>query len=156
MGAEARLAGLGLVLPEPRKPMAGYTMATSTGGVLYLSGHPSTGRSALLGRVPDEVSPDEAHAAAQSVALDLLATIRSVTGSLDAVERILTVTVMVNAAPGFGGHPQIADGASSLLSDLYGESGIHSRVAFGVSSLPGNATLEISMVAALLPAGQAL
>jgi enamine deaminase RidA (YjgF/YER057c/UK114 family) len=149
---EARLAELGLTLPEAPKPVASYVPSVVTGRVVYVSGQvPSAGgalaRTGLVGR---DVSVEDAQSDARLCAFNALAVLREAAGgSLDAVARIVKLTVYVASSEGFHAQPLVANGASDLLVEVFGESGRHARAAVGVAALPLGATVEIDLVAEL-------
>jgi len=146
--AEANLRDLGLALPEVPKPVAEYVPAKRVGNFVYVSGQGPIrdGRPAYVGRVGAEVSPEDAYKAAQICALNCLAAVKSLVGSLDAVEEIVQVRGFVNSAPDFHDQPKVVNGASELLVKLFGERGRHARAALGTSNLPGNIPVEVEMV----------
>jgi enamine deaminase RidA (YjgF/YER057c/UK114 family) len=145
-----RLAELGLALPAPPDPVASYVPVVRTGALLVVSGQiPFTeGRGALLatGAVPARASLELATAAARQCALNAIAIVdRELGGELDRVVRVVRLGVFVASTPGFGEQPRIANGASDLLVELFGERGRHARAAVGVSALPLDATVEVEM-----------
>lgn len=145
---EQRLADLGLAVPEVAAPLAAYVPAVRSGSYVYTSGQLplSDGTLVATGKVGGAVSPAEATACAQQCALNCLAAIASVVGDLSAVLRVVKVVVFVASDPGFTGQPQVANGASTLLGDVFGDAGIHARSAVGVASLPLDAPVEVDMV----------
>ena len=146
--AEAKLRDLGLELPEVPKPVAEYVPAKRVGDLVYVSGQGPIrdGKLVYMGRVGAEVSPEDAYKAAQLCALNCLAAVKSLIGSLDAVEEIVQVRGFVNSAPDFHDQPKVINGASELLVKLFGERGRHARAALGTSNLPGNIPVEVEMV----------
>jgi enamine deaminase RidA (YjgF/YER057c/UK114 family) len=144
---DQRLADLGITLPDAPTPVANYVTAVQTGSLVYLSGHVSTkpGRE-VRGKLGAEVSVEAGYAAARSVAIDLIATLKSFLGSLDRVKRVVKLTGMVNATPDFADHPKVMNGASDLLVEVFGDAGRHARAATGMGSLPGNAAVEIELI----------
>ena len=148
MSAEARLKKLGLELPEVPKPVAEYVPAKRVGDLVYVSGQGPIrdGKAVYVGRVGAEVSLEDAYKAAQLCALNCLAAVKSVVGSLDAVEEIVQVRGFVNSAPNFYDQSRVVNGASDLLVKLFGDRGRHARAALGASNLPGNIAVEIEMV----------
>jgi enamine deaminase RidA (YjgF/YER057c/UK114 family) len=149
---EKRLEELGIVLPKPAVPVANYQMTKRHGDLVYVSGHVSQaldGSGVIAGKVGSDLTTDEGREAARATALGILSSLRAELGSLDAVGSILRVMVMVNAADGYTEMPQVANGCSDLLVDVFGEAvGKHSRAAVGVAGLPLGAAVEIDMVAA--------
>jgi len=143
---EARLAALALE-PIALPVFGSFVAAVRTGDLLHTMGHwPLRGDRPVTGTVGAEVSLDDARDAARLAALGLLGTLVAHLGSLDRVRRIATVTVTVNATPDFTQHTAVADAASDLLVDVFGERGHHARLAVGVSSLPADLVLELTAV----------
>jgi enamine deaminase RidA (YjgF/YER057c/UK114 family) len=147
VAAEARLAELGIALPEPFPPAGEYINAVRTGDLLILGGHIpfSPPQTIVFGKLGADLDVDAGREAARFAAVGALATIRSELGTLDAVKRIVLVRGVVNAAPDFIGHTQVIDGASEVFVEVFGEAGRHARLAVGVSSLPANIALEIEV-----------
>jgi len=149
MNAEMWLRELGLELPKVPKPVAEHVPAKRVGDLVYVSGQGPIrdGKPVYVGRVGAEVSPEDAYKAAQICALNCLAAVKSLVGSLDAVEEIVQVRGFVNSAPDFHDQPKVINGASELLVKLFGERGRHARAALGTSNLPGNIPVEVETVA---------
>ena len=146
MPVEDRLAELGIVLPEPGRPVASYVMAQRSGSLLFLSGHIAKRDGVpVVGIVGGDITREEAQQLARQVAIDLLSTARDAVSSLDAV-RVVKLTGFVRSAPGFTEQPFVINGASDLFVEVFGERGRHSRSAVGVSELPLGAALEIEAV----------
>lgn len=145
---EHKLGQLGLELPEVPRPVAAYVPAKQIGDRVYVSGQMPFrgGEIVYTGEVGDERSPEEGYEAAKLCALNALAVIKSVIGSLDRVEEFVHVRGYVNCTPDFGQQPEVIDGASELLGELFGNRGAHARAAIGVSSLPRDATVEVELV----------
>jgi len=145
---EKRIKELGLQLPVPPKPVAAYVPAVLCDGYVYVSGQLPIvdGKLKYHGKVGSDVTKDQGYEAARICALNCLAAARSVIGSLDEVTRVVKVTGYVASAPGFSGQPQVINGASELLEQVFGEAGRHSRAAVGVSELPMNAPVEVEMI----------
>jgi enamine deaminase RidA (YjgF/YER057c/UK114 family) len=138
---------LGHSLPEVPAPVAAYVNCVRTGNLLFLSGGlPIDGSRKVIGKVPSEVSVEQAHEAAAMIILNRLAVIRQELGSLDKVRRIVALNGFVNSDPDFHGHPQIINGASELLVEIFGDAGKHSRTALGAAALPLNVAVEINMI----------
>lgn len=151
--ASERLAELGLELPAVATPLAAYLPAVRHGAVVYTSGQLPTRGGELLavGKVGAEVAPELAVECARLAALNAVAAVASQAGGVDNIDRVIKVTVFVASAPGFTGQPQVANGASELLGELFGEAGRHARSAVGLTVLPLDAPVEIEMVAAVTP-----
>jgi enamine deaminase RidA (YjgF/YER057c/UK114 family) len=142
-----RLNELGHSLPEVPTPVAAYVNCVRTGNLLFLSGGlPIDGDRKVIGKVPSEVSVEEAKEAAAMCILNRLAVVRQELGSLDKVKRIVSLNGFVNSEPDFHGHPQVVNGASELLVELFGEKGKHSRTALGAAALPLNVAVEINLI----------
>jgi enamine deaminase RidA (YjgF/YER057c/UK114 family) len=146
---EQRLEKRGFELPVAPKPVAEYVPAKRVGDLIYVSGQGPIrdGKSVYIGQVGDAVSPDEAYKAAEICALNCLAAIKSVVGSLEEVAEIVQLRGFVNSAPNFHDQPEVINGASELLVRAFGDRGRHVRAALGTSNLPGNIPVEIEMVA---------
>ncbi|UCM88921.1 RidA family protein [Streptomyces marincola] len=148
---EARLAELGLALPEVVPPVAAYVPAVRTGRYVYTSGQVPMvgGELPTAGKVGAEVSPERAKELAQICALNALAAVKSVVGDLDRIVRVVKVVGYVASAPDFTGQPQVVNGASELLGEALGERGRHARSAVGVAVLPLDAPVEVELVVEL-------
>lgn len=147
MTPEEKLTSLGIELPEVATPLGSYLNASRSGDLLHISGGlPIMGDQKFLGKVPGECSVEDANQAARLAVITRLAVIKSELGSLDQVARIVSVSGFVNAAPDFTDHPQVVNGASDLLVEVFGEIGKHSRTAVGCSSLPLGVSVEVSLV----------
>lgn len=142
-----RLTELGLVLPTVPAPLAAYLPAVVSGSHVLTAGQLPLVDGALLhaGVVGDDVSPEQAIECARRSALNTIAAVASVI-DLDRVVRIVKATVFVASAPGFSGQPAVANGASELYGDVFGEAGRHARSAVGVGVLPMNAPTEVELV----------
>ncbi len=144
---EKRLQELGLTLPEVPSPVASYVNAVQSGKILHLSGGlPIDGDKKFLGKVPVQCPLEKAQDAARLALLGRLAVIKSEIGSLDKIKKIIALNGYVNAAEDFTQHPQVINGASELLLDIFGEKGKHSRTTVGVSSLPLGVSVELNLV----------
>jgi enamine deaminase RidA (YjgF/YER057c/UK114 family) len=142
-----KISALGLTLPAVPAPIAAYVNCVRTGNLLFLSGGlPIDGDRKIIGKVPSQVSVDEAHEGARMAILNRLAVIQDEIGSLDKVVQIVTLNGFVNSEPDFLGHPQVINGASELLVEIFGEKGKHSRTALGVAALPLDVAVEINLV----------
>jgi enamine deaminase RidA (YjgF/YER057c/UK114 family) len=143
---EARLAELHLTLPPVEPPIGNFVRAVRTGNLLFLTGHNECRDDALTGKVGDKVTTEQAYASAKRIGLCLLATVKAEVGDLSKVKRIVKVFGMVNATPQFKDHPKVINGCSDLFVTVFGERGRHARSAVGMSSLPGDISVEIEMV----------
>jgi len=148
MKAEAKLAELGLQLPSAPGPIANYVRAVRVGNLLFVSGHGPTrdGKYLFTGKLGKDLTIDDGYKAAQLVCLNCLASVREALGDLDRVKRVVKLLGMVNSAPDFGHQPEVINGASDLLVQLYGDSGRHARSAVGMGALPRNIAVEIEMI----------
>jgi enamine deaminase RidA (YjgF/YER057c/UK114 family) len=148
-GPTERLAALGITLPPVTPPAAAYVPAVRTGSYVYVSGQVPVvdGKLAGTGKVGAEVSPEDAAAMARTCALSAVAAAASAAGGLDNIRRIVKVVGFVASAPGFSGQPQVINGASELLIEVFGEDGRHARSAIGVAELPLNVPVEVELIA---------
>jgi enamine deaminase RidA (YjgF/YER057c/UK114 family) len=142
VSALARLAELGIELPEVAPPVAAYIPAVRTGNLVYTSGQVARD---LSGKVGAGVSEADAKDAARGCALNALAAVDALVG-LDAVVRVVKVVGFVASAPGFTGQPGVINGASELLNEVFGEAGAHARSAVGVAELPLGVPVEVEMI----------
>ena len=148
MSFEARIKELGLTLPETTRPVANYVPAVQAGNLIFVSGHVSTAGGQLLskGKLGREISIEQGQEAARAALLNCLSAVRSLTGNLDAIRRIVKLNGWVASAEGFGNQPQVINGASLLLEEIFGEAGKHARAAIGVAELPFGAPVELELV----------
>lgn len=146
---EQRMAALGLTLPVVTPPLAAYVPAVRSGSFVYTAGQLPVVEGQLLatGKVGAAVGAHEAAALARTCALNALAAVVSVTGSLSRIRRIVKVTGFVASAPDFTGQAQVVNGASELLLEVFGEWGRHARSAVGVAVLPLDAPVEVELIA---------
>ena len=144
---EERLAELGLSVPEVAKPVASYIPAVRSGNHVFTSGQLPMREGQLLttGKVGGEVTPDEAVECARQCALNALAAVRAELGDLAQVKRIVKVVVFVASTPDFTGQPGVANGASELFGDVFGDLGRHARSAVGVPVLPLDSPVEVEL-----------
>ncbi len=150
---EARLAELGIALPDVVPPVAAYVPAVVHGSLAYTAGQLPmvSGALAAKGKVGDGaglVPAEEARGLARTATLNALAAVRSAIGSLDRITRVIKVTGFVASDPSFTGQPGVVDGASLLLGEIFGDAGRHARSAVGVAVLPLDAPVEIELVVA--------
>jgi enamine deaminase RidA (YjgF/YER057c/UK114 family) len=143
---EQRLAELGLEVPEVAKPVASYIPAVRSGDHVFTSGQlPMRGGELITtGKVGGSVTPEQAVECAQQCALNALAAIKAEV-PLDRIRRIVKLVVFVASTPEFTGQPQVANGASELVGEVFGDAGRHARSAVGVSALPLDSPVEIEM-----------
>ena len=147
----ARLAQQGLTLYGPHPPHDPLDAVVVHDGVARTSGQLPRidGTLTCLGRLGDDVSVEEGRAAAAVCALNALAVLEVALGSLDRIERVLTVTGYVASAPDFHEQPTVVDGASHILADVFGEAGRHTRSAIGVAALPRGGAVELEVTVAV-------
>lgn len=145
---EDRLAELGLSVPEVAAPVAAYVPAVRSEHHVYTAGQLPLrdGRLLATGKVGVDVSAEDATACARQCALNALAAVRAETGDLSAVKRVVKVVVFVASAPNFTGQPGVANGASELFGEVFGDLGRHARSAVGVAVLPLDAPVEVELV----------
>jgi len=148
--AVTRLQELGIQLPNPAQPVANYVRARRIGNTLFVSGHgPAVDSSGKrpIGKVGRELSPDQGYLAARLVGLNLLASVREELGSLDKVKQVVKLLGMVNCAPGFDQTPNVINGCSDLMVEIFGKDiGSHARSAVGMAELPSSIPVEIEMI----------
>ena len=153
MSIDARLAELGITLPQAAAPVAAYVPVVEAGGLAFVSGQVSFVDGQLLkGRLGEDVSLEAGIEAAQGCGLMILAQLKAALGSLDRVERVVKLGAFVNSSADFTDQPKVANGASELMVAVFGEAGKHSRSAVGVPSLPLGVAVEIDAIVAVRPA----
>jgi enamine deaminase RidA (YjgF/YER057c/UK114 family) len=143
----ARLAELGIELPEVVPPAGAYIPAVRTGNLVYTAGQVpmQSGKLVGTGKVGAEVSPEEGKALARVCALNALGAVHSLVG-VEATTRVVKVVGFVASAPGFHGQPGVINGASELFGEVFGDAGAHARSAVGVSELPLDAPVEVELI----------
>lgn len=144
-----RLAELGIDLPPAPAPVASYIPVRLAAGLAFVSGQIPDGASLHPGHLGHDVTIEQGQEAARRCVLQALSALREALGSLDRVVDIVKLTVFVASAPGFTDQPKVANGASDLLVEVFGEPGKHAREAVGVAELPLGACVEVSVVVAL-------
>ena len=151
MSIDQRLAELGITLPQPAAPVASYVPTVEAGGFLYISGQVSFGEDGQLikGRLGEDVDLEGGIAAARRCGINLLAQMKAALGSLDRVERVVKLGAFISSTGDFTDQPKVANGASELMQDVFGEAGRHSRSAVGVPVLPLGAAVEVDAVVAV-------
>ncbi|MFM7029178.1 MAG: RidA family protein [Chakrabartia sp.] len=149
----ARLAQLGISLPEPAAPIAAYVPTVEAGGLLHISGQlPFDGGTIMTGRIGEDRDAAFGEAAARACGIMLIAQMNAALGGLDRVVRIVKLGVFINSAADFTDQPGVANGASNLMIDVFGEAGRHARSAVGVPVLPRGAAVEVDAIVAVRPA----
>jgi len=145
---EERLAELGIILPPAPQPVASYIPVKVVGDLAWVAAQipMQDGAVTVAGKVGGEVTIDEANAGARRCALQALAALQAALGTLDRVKGIAKLDVFVASAPGFTDHPKVANGASDLLVEVFGDEGRHARAAVGVPELPLGAAVEVALL----------
>lgn len=153
MSIEQRLAELGISLPEAAAPVASYVPAVEANGLLHISGQISFAEdgSLIKGRLGEDLDLEQGQAAARRCAIMLLAQMKAALGSLERVERIVKLGVFVNSHADFIDQPKVANGASELMQQLFGDAGRHARSAVGVTVLPLGVAVEVDAIVQVRP-----
>ena len=151
MSIDQRIAELGITLPQPAAPVAAYVPTVEIGGMLHISGQISFAEdgSLIKGRLGEDLQLDDGVAAARRCGIMLLAQIKAALGSLDRVERVVKLGVFVNSTPDFVDQPKVANGASELMQQVFGDAGKHARSAVGVAVLPLGVAVEVDAIVAV-------
>ena len=150
---ESRLEELGINLPATPTPAGAYVPATRAGNLVFTAGQLplEAGELNVRGKVGDTVGVGEAREAARLCAMNALAAASTQTGGVDGITRIVKVTGFVASAPGFNEQPQVINGASEFLGEIFGDAGLHARSAVGVAELPMDAPVEVELVVETTP-----
>lgn len=149
MTIEARLNELGIVLPTAAAPVASYVPVVDAGGMAFVSGQlPFVDGALVIGRLGEDVSVEDGKAAARACGLMILAQLHAA-GMLERVARVVKLGAFVNSTADFTDQPEVANGASDLMEQVFGPAGQHARAAVGVPSLPRGAAVEVDAVIAL-------
>ena len=153
MSIDQKLAELGIALPEAAAPVAAYVPAVEIGGLLHISGQISFAEdgSLIKGRLGEDMDVEAGTVAARRCGIMLLAQLKKALGSLDRVERVVKLGVFVNSAPSFTDQPKVANGASELMQQVFGDAGRHARSAVGVTVLPLGVAVEVDAIVAVKP-----
>jgi enamine deaminase RidA (YjgF/YER057c/UK114 family) len=148
---EQRIKELKIELPEPGQPVANYVKAVVTGNLVFLAGHgPSKADGTYItGKIGKDLTEKEGYDAARIAGIAMLSTLKNTIGDLNRVNRIVKVLGMVNCVEGYGNQPEVINGFSDLMVEVFGENGKHARAAVGMSSLPRNIAVEIEMIVEL-------
>jgi|SRR5215471_3626120 len=148
MSFEARIRELGIMLPETPRPVANYVPAVKVGNLIFASGQTPTvaGQLMMKGKLGRDLSVEQGQEAARVALLNILAAVRSSAGTLDAIKRIVKLNGWVASAEGFVSQPQVVNGASLLLEEIFGDAGKHARAAIGVAELPSGAPVELELI----------
>jgi enamine deaminase RidA (YjgF/YER057c/UK114 family) len=145
---EAHLRELGIALPAPPAPVASYVPFVATGNLVFISGQVTASPEGLkyVGTVGRDLSVEDGKAAARLCAINAIAQLKAACGDLDRVRRCVKLNVTVNAVPDFAQHPEVANGASDLMVEVFGEAGKHARAAVGAGSLPRGVACEVEAI----------
>jgi len=150
---DAKLAELGLTLPQAAAPVAAYVPVVEAGGMAFVSGQVSFVEGTLVkGRLGEDVSLEDGIKAAQGCGLMILAQLKAALGSFERVERVVKLGGFVNSTRDFTDQPKVVNGASELMVAVFGEAGRHARAAVGVPALPLGCAVEVDAIVALRPA----
>ena len=145
---EARIQELGLELPEAPKPAGSYVQHYQSGNLIFVAGQIPfwNGELKHLGKVGADLSLEDGQEAARVCALNIIAQAKDALGDLDRVKRIVKLSGFVNCPTDFDAHPKVINGASDLMGEIFGEKGVHTRIALGAGSLPLNVAVEIDAI----------
>lgn len=150
MSVYDRLRAMNISLVETKSPVAAFAPFVRTGNLLYLSGHIAKRNGQVwIGKLGDDIGTAEGQQAARSIVIELLATLQAAAGDLNKIARIVKLLVLVNSTPGFTEQHLVANGASELLLEVFGDRGAHARSAFGVAQIPFGSCVEIELIAEL-------
>jgi enamine deaminase RidA (YjgF/YER057c/UK114 family) len=150
MSTYETLKALNISLPAVTAPVAAFVPFVQSGKLLFVSGNiAKKDGKPWVGQLGDGISTQQGNEAARSIAIDLLATLDAATGDLDRIKRIVKLLVLVNSSSRFTEQHLVANGASELLGEVFGERGKHARAAFGVAQIPFGACVEIDLIAEL-------
>jgi enamine deaminase RidA (YjgF/YER057c/UK114 family) len=143
-----RLDDLSIVLPEPTPPVAAFVPFVRSGNLLFLAGYiAKIDGKAWVGKLGANLSTEQGESAARTVAMDLIGTLHAAIGDLNRIRRIVKLMVLVNSTPSFTEQHLVANGASELFAQVFGDGGMHVRGAFGASQIPFGACVEIDLIA---------
>ena len=151
MSIEKRLSELGISLPPAAAPLANYVPYVQEGSLIFIAGQlprNEDGQLAYVGKLGKDLSVEDGYAAARSCALHCIAQVKAALGSLDKVKRVVRVAGFVNCTDDFTQQPQVLNGASDVIIEVFGDQGRHTRVAIGSNALPGGVAVEVEMVVA--------
>ena len=149
MNIETKLEELGITLPEAPSAVATYQPWIQTGNLMFTSGQLPfrDGLIAYEGKLGSELSEEDGYQAARQCALNAIAQLNAATGNLDEIQKIIRIEGYVHSAEGFRGHPKVINGASDLVVEIFGEKGIHTRLALGINEMPLNAAVQLAITA---------
>lgn len=147
MSFDARIAQLGITLPDAPAPAANYVPYVQSGNLLFVSGQISAGPDGLIrGRLGEDMDATAGAAAARACGLALIAQARAALGSLDRITRVVKLTGFVNSTPDFTDQPEVVNGCSDLMVEVFGEAGRHARAAVSAAALPRGVAVEIEAI----------
>ena len=148
MSVYEKLSALKISLPQVTPPVAAFVPFVLTGKQLFVSGHiAKKDGKPWTGKLGENLTTEQGKEAARGIAIDLMATLQSATGDLGKIKRIVKLMVLVNSAPTFTEQHLVANGASELFAEVFGDSGAHARSAFGVAQVPFGSCVEIELIA---------
>ena len=148
MSVYDKLKALNITLAQVSAPMAAYVPYVRTGNLLFVSGHIARkDGKPLTGQLGGNLTTEQGKEAARGIAIDLMATLESALGDLSKIKRIVKLMVLVNSTPAFTEQHLVGNGASELFREVFGESGLHARSAFGVAQIPLGSCVEIELIA---------
>ncbi|MBY0223440.1 MULTISPECIES: RidA family protein [Sporosarcina] len=148
MNIEGKLKELGIELPPASRPMANYQMTARLGSALYTSGagYMREGKAMITGKLGDDVSMEQGYQAARETALQLMSNLRAELGSLDKIKSFVKILGFVNSTDDFIRQPEVINGASDVIVEVFGDKGEHARSAIGVNTLPFDIPVEIELI----------
>ncbi len=147
MSFDARIAQLGITLPDAPAPAANYVPYVQSGKLLFVSGQIAAGPEGLIrGRLGEDMDATAGAAAARACGLALIAQARAALGSLDRITRVVKLTGFVNSTPDFTDQPEVVNGCSDLMVEVFGEAGRHARAAVSAAALPRGVAVEIEAI----------
>lgn len=150
MSVYEKLRALSISLPQLTPPVAAYVPFVRSGNQLFLSGHiAKQDGKPWRGQLGTDVTTEQGKAAARGIAIDLIGTLHAAAGDLDEIARIVKLMVLVNSSPTYTEQHIVANGASELFKEVFGERGTHARSAFGVAQIPFGSCIEIELIAEL-------
>jgi enamine deaminase RidA (YjgF/YER057c/UK114 family) len=151
MSAYEKLKALNITLPEIEPPVAAFVPFVRTGNLVFISGHiAKKDGKPWTGKLGAELTTAQGKQAARGIAVELMATLQAATGDLDKIKRIVKLLVLVNSVPTYTEQHLVANGASELFVEVFGERGAHARSAFGIAQIPLGSCVEIELIAELL------
>jgi len=151
MSVYEKLKALNITLPEVEAPVAAFVPFVRTGNLVFISGHiAKKDGKPWTGKLGAELTTEHGKKAARGIAIELMATLQAATGDLEKIKRIAKLLVLVNSVPTYTEQHLVANGASELFVEVFGERGAHARSAFGIAQIPLGACVEIELIAELL------